>query len=167
MRMELYNTDCGSVFNQKEMQIQRHFLSFVSEDKNQRKVFYKNPCQCLPYEKSSQFSLVCSIRTFLRTISYIYKMVGWHHRLNAHEFEQTQGDGERQKSLAYCSTWCYRVGHNWETEQQYYIYVCVYHILSICIIYIYIILYVYKIIYCYSLFFLAPPKPSFTNFYPD
>ena len=33
MRMELYNIDCGSVFNQKEMQIQRHFLAFVSEDK--------------------------------------------------------------------------------------------------------------------------------------
>ena len=22
------------------------------------------------------------------------KMVGWHHRLNGHEFEQTPGDGE-------------------------------------------------------------------------
>ena len=123
MRMELYNIDCGSVFNQKEMQIQRHFLAFVSEDKNQRKVFCKN--QCLPYENSSEFSLVCSIRTFLRTISYIYKMVGWHHWLDAHEFEQTLGDSERQKSLACCSTWCHRVGHNWETEQQYYIYVCI------------------------------------------
>ena len=27
------------------------------------------------------------------------EMVGWHHRLNAHEFEQTLGDGERQGSL--------------------------------------------------------------------
>ena len=34
MRMELHNIDCTSVFNQKEMQIQRHFLAFVSEDKN-------------------------------------------------------------------------------------------------------------------------------------
>ena len=25
-------------------------------------------------------------------------MVGWHHRLNGHEFEQTQGDGEGQRS---------------------------------------------------------------------
>ena len=23
-------------------------------------------------------------------------MVGWHHRLNGHEFEQTQGDSERE-----------------------------------------------------------------------
>ena len=27
-------------------------------------------------------------------------MVGWHHRLNGHEFEQALGDGEGQESLA-------------------------------------------------------------------
>ena len=32
-------------------------------------------------------------------------MVGWDHRLNGHEFEQTQGDGEGQGSLACCSPW--------------------------------------------------------------
>ena len=32
-------------------------------------------------------------------------MVGWHHQLNGHEFEQTLGDGEEQGSLACCSTW--------------------------------------------------------------
>ena len=26
-------------------------------------------------------------------------MVGWHHRLSGHEFEQTLGDGEEQGSL--------------------------------------------------------------------
>jgi len=26
-------------------------------------------------------------------------MVGWHHQLNGHEFEQTLGDGEGQGSL--------------------------------------------------------------------
>ena len=26
------------------------------------------------------------------------EMVGWHHRLKGHEFEQTLGDGERQGS---------------------------------------------------------------------
>ena len=31
------------------------------------------------------------------------KMVGWHHRPNGHEFEQAQGDGEGQESLACCS----------------------------------------------------------------
>ena len=30
-------------------------------------------------------------------------VVGWHHQLNGHEFEQTQGDGEGQESLACCS----------------------------------------------------------------
>ena len=32
-------------------------------------------------------------------------MVGWHHRLNVHEFEQTLGDGEGQGSLVCCSPW--------------------------------------------------------------
>ena len=29
--------------------------------------------------------------------------VGWHHQLNGHEFEQTQGDSEGQGILACCS----------------------------------------------------------------
>ena len=33
-------------------------------------------------------------------------MVGWHHRLDGHEFEQAQGDDAEQGSLAYCSPWC-------------------------------------------------------------
>ena len=32
-------------------------------------------------------------------------MVGWHHRLNGHEFEQVPGDSEGQGSLACCSPW--------------------------------------------------------------
>ena len=32
-------------------------------------------------------------------------MVGWHHQINGHEFEQTPGDGEGQGSLACCSPW--------------------------------------------------------------
>ena len=31
------------------------------------------------------------------------KMVGWHHQLNGHEFEQAPGDGEGQGSLVSCS----------------------------------------------------------------
>ena len=31
--------------------------------------------------------------------------VGWHHQLNGHEFEQTQGDSEGQGSLACYSPW--------------------------------------------------------------
>ena len=33
------------------------------------------------------------------------EMVGWHHRLNGHEFEYTPGVGDRQGNLACCSTW--------------------------------------------------------------
>ena len=31
--------------------------------------------------------------------------VGWHHRLNGHQFEQALEDGERQQRLACCSLW--------------------------------------------------------------
>ena len=33
------------------------------------------------------------------------EMVGWHHQLNGHEFEQTPGDGDEQESLECCSPW--------------------------------------------------------------
>ena len=33
------------------------------------------------------------------------EMVGWHHWLNGHEFEQAPGDSEGQGSLACCSPW--------------------------------------------------------------
>ena len=32
-------------------------------------------------------------------------MVGWHHGLSGHEFEQVPGDGEGQGSLECCSPW--------------------------------------------------------------
>ena len=31
------------------------------------------------------------------------EMVGWHHQLTGHEFEQAPGDGEGQGSLACCT----------------------------------------------------------------
>ena len=37
------------------------------------------------------------------------ELVGWHHWLNGHEFEQTLGDNEGQGNLACCSPW----GHKW------------------------------------------------------
>ena len=44
------------------------------------------------------------------------EMVGWHHRLNGPEFEQSLGDGEGQGSLACCSPWgCKELDTN---EQQ-------------------------------------------------
>ena len=33
------------------------------------------------------------------------KMVGWHHWLNGHEFEQIPGDSEGQGSLVDCHSW--------------------------------------------------------------
>ena len=33
------------------------------------------------------------------------EMVGWHHQLNGHEFEQALGIRERERSLEYCSRW--------------------------------------------------------------
>ena len=33
------------------------------------------------------------------------EMVGWHHRLNGHEFKQTPGDSEGRGSLACCRPW--------------------------------------------------------------
>ena len=36
------------------------------------------------------------------------EMVGWHHQLNGHETEQTQGNSEGQGSLVWGSPW----GHN-------------------------------------------------------
>ena len=48
------------------------------------------------------------------------EMVGWHHELNGHEFEQTPGDSEGQGSLACCRPWGCKesVGYNLVTEQQ-------------------------------------------------
>ena len=36
------------------------------------------------------------------------EMVGWYHRLNGHEFEQTLGEGEGQGSLVCCSLLGYK-----------------------------------------------------------
>ena len=33
------------------------------------------------------------------------EMVGWHNRVDGHEFEQAPGDGSRQGSLVCCSPW--------------------------------------------------------------
>ena len=36
------------------------------------------------------------------------EMLGWHHRLNGHEFEQPPGDGEGQGSLACRRPWSHK-----------------------------------------------------------
>ena len=43
------------------------------------------------------------------------EMVGWHHQLDGHEFEQAPGVDEGQGSLACCSPWGHRES---ETTEQ-------------------------------------------------
>ena len=40
------------------------------------------------------------------------EMVGWHHQLDGHEFEQAPAIGDEQGSLACCSPLGHRVGYN-------------------------------------------------------
>ena len=40
------------------------------------------------------------------------EMVGWHHRLSGHEFQQALEIDDEQGSLAYCSPWDCRVRHD-------------------------------------------------------
>ena len=42
-------------------------------------------------------------------------MIGWHQRLNGHEFEQALGDGKGQGSLVCCSPWRHKESNR--TEQ--------------------------------------------------
>ena len=48
------------------------------------------------------------------------EMVRYHHQLSGHEFEQTPGDSEGQRSLVCCSPWgCKELNMTyWTTEQQ-------------------------------------------------
>ena len=44
------------------------------------------------------------------------EMVGWHHPLDGHEFEQTLGVGDGWGSPACCSPWGHRLGYDWASE---------------------------------------------------
>ena len=46
------------------------------------------------------------------------EMVGWHHRLSGHEFEQTPGDSGGLRSLACRGPWGCRVTQDLANEQQ-------------------------------------------------
>ena len=48
------------------------------------------------------------------------EMVGWHHQLDGHEFEQVPGIGDGQGSLACCNPWGHKVTHDRVTELNYY-----------------------------------------------
>ena len=46
------------------------------------------------------------------------EMVGWHHLLKGHEFEQTLGESEGQGNLACCQSWACKDRHDWATERR-------------------------------------------------
>ena len=44
------------------------------------------------------------------------EMVGWHHRLDGHEFKQAPGVCDGQGIMVCCSPWGHRVEHEWANE---------------------------------------------------
>ena len=46
------------------------------------------------------------------------EMVGWHHRLNGHEFEQALGVGDGQGGLACCFSWGCKQSDTTELKAQ-------------------------------------------------
>ena len=46
------------------------------------------------------------------------EMVGWHHPLNEHEFEQTPGQSGGEGSLVCCSPWGHKESDNLTTEEE-------------------------------------------------
>ena len=56
------------------------------------------------------------------------EMVGWHHQLDGHEFEQARGVGNGQGSLACCSPWGHKESDMNErlnlTETDLYVAIC-------------------------------------------
>ena len=49
------------------------------------------------------------------------QMVGWHHQLDGHEFEQAPGVGDTQGSLACCSPWGYKESDTTTEQQQHFV----------------------------------------------
>ena len=55
------------------------------------------------------------------------EMVGWHHCLNKHEFEQAPGDSEGQGSLACCGPWACEKPHMTECRTSTFMLLCNHH----------------------------------------
>ena len=73
-------------------------------------------CHCLP-----EFALIHVLWLVMQYNIYCPmtedEMVGWHHRLDGHGFEQVLGVGDGQGSLACCSPGgSQRIGQDWATE---------------------------------------------------
>ena len=46
------------------------------------------------------------------------EMVGWHHRLDGHEFKRALRVGDGQGSLAFCSPWSHKESDMSEVTEQ-------------------------------------------------
>ena len=87
-------------------------------------------------------------------------MVGWHHQFNGHEFEETPGDSDGQRSLVCCNSWSRRVGQDLATEQHnnniriyVYIHMCIY--MYVCT-YIYFFFIFFSIMVYYRILNIVP-----------
>ena len=67
-------------------------------------------------------------------------MVGWHHQLNGHEFEQTPGDSEERGSLVCSSPWhckeldtIYQLNNNNNRDITYFVHYILYCCINVCI----------------------------------
>ena len=57
-----------------------------------------------PNFKLSMLEYASNVNDILLDFTF-NKMIGWHHGLNGHDFEQTLGDSKGLGSLACCSPW--------------------------------------------------------------
>ena len=60
------------------------------------------------------------------------EMIGWHHWLDRHRFGGTLGVGDGQGGLACCGSWGRKVRHDWVTELNWCIFVCVCVVVCMC-----------------------------------
>ena len=59
----------------------------------------------VPGTAQALISAQCTLSHLLQKGTTEDEMVGWHHRLSEHEFEQALGVGDGQGSLECCSPW--------------------------------------------------------------
>ena len=64
-----------------------------------------SPWGCKVSDTTEWLTLTFQDRSRINFFFTVLSLVGWHHRLNGHEFEQAPGDGEGQWSLVCCSPW--------------------------------------------------------------
>ena len=62
------------------------------------------------------------------------EMVGWHHPLNGHEFEQAPGVADGQGSLVCCSSWDHKeLDTTEQLNKAIYISMCPYAYICVCV----------------------------------